>query len=95
MSFRKNLNVQKLGLTDDNEVQLNKDYLTRIMRKNSDDHSNTTLYKNYYKNTKNLIDQAMQVLDGEKAYNDANLDKYLMGIKNIKPEKKSLPKVLP
>lgn len=95
MSFRKNLNLQKLGLTDDNEVQLNKDYLTRIMRKNSDDHSNTTLYKNYYKNTKNLIDQAMQVLDGEKAYNDANLDKYLMGIKNIKPEKKSLPKVLP
>lgn len=65
------------------------------MRKNSDDHSNTTLYKNYYKNTKNLIDQAMQVLDGEKAYNDANLDKYLMGIKNIKPEKKSLPKILP
>jgi hypothetical protein len=37
----------------------------------------------------------MQVLDGEKAYNDENLDKYLMGIKNIKPEKKSLPKVLP
>jgi hypothetical protein len=86
------VNLQKIGLVDEFD---NKDYKARIFRKNSDDHSNTTLYKNYYKNTKNLIDQAMQVLDGEKAYNDANLDKYLMGIKNIKPEKKSLPKVLP
>jgi hypothetical protein len=35
------------------------------------------------------------VLDGEKAYNDANLDQYLMGIRKIKVEKKKLPKLLP
>jgi len=28
----------------------------------------------YYSNTKKLITQAVKVLDGEKAYNDANLD---------------------
>ena len=37
----------------------------------------------------------MQILDGEKAYNDANLDQYLMGIKKLKVEKKKLPKLLP
>ena len=49
----------------------------------------------YYSNTKKLITQAVKVLDGEKAYNDANLDQYLMGIKKIKVEKKMLPKLLP
>ena len=34
-------------------------------------------------------------MDGEKAYNDANLDQYLMGIKKIQVEKKKLPKLLP
>ena len=34
-------------------------------------------------------------MDGEKAYNDANLDQYLMGIKKLKVEKKKLPKLLP
>lgn len=34
-------------------------------------------------------------MDGEKAYNDANLDQYLMGIKKMKVEKKMLPKLLP
>ena len=37
----------------------------------------------------------MKVLEGEKDYNDANLDQYLMGIKKIKVEKKKLPKLLP
>jgi hypothetical protein len=35
------------------------------------------------------------VLDGEKAYNNADLDRFLMGISNIKIEKKNLPKLLP
>jgi hypothetical protein len=35
------------------------------------------------------------VLDSEKAYNDANLDQYLMGIKKVNIEKKNLPKKLP
>ena len=39
--------------------------------------------KHYYSNTKRLISQAVKVLDGEKAYNEANLDQFLMGIKNI------------
>ena len=42
-----------------------------------------------------MIKVAVQVIDGEKAYNNANLDQYLMGIKRVKPEKKVLPKVLP
>jgi hypothetical protein len=42
-----------------------------------------------------MIGQAVQILDGEKAYNDANLDQFLMGIKKIKVEKKNLPKLLP
>jgi hypothetical protein len=50
----------------------------------------------YIKNTKKMIGQAVKVLDGEKAYNDANLDQYLMGIRKIKVEKKILlPKLLP
>jgi len=35
------------------------------------------------------------VLDSEKAYNNANLDQYLMGIKKVNIEKKNLPKKLP
>jgi len=38
-----------------------------------------------------LISQAVKVLDGEKAYNENNLDQFLMGIKRINVEKK-LPK---
>ena len=34
-------------------------------------------------------------MDGERAYNDANCDRNLMGIKKIKVEKKMLPKLLP
>ena len=35
------------------------------------------------------------MLDSKKAYNDANLDQYLMGIKKVNIEKKNLPKKLP
>lgn len=45
--------------------------------------------------TQQLLTQAVQVLGGEKAYNQANLDQYLMGIRNIKVAKKNVPKVLP
>ena len=45
--------------------------------------------------TQQLLTQAVQVLGGEKAYNQANLDQYLMGIKKIKVAKKNMRKVLP
>lgn len=35
-----------------------------------------------------MIDQAINVLDGEKAYNDNNLDMYLMGINKLSIKKK-------
>ena len=57
--------------------------------------NNNSDLKNYYKDTKKMINQAVRVIDGEKAYNDANLDQYLMGIKRVKPGKKNLPKLLP
>ena len=41
--------------------------------------------------TKQLINQAVKVLDGEKAYNDANLDQFLMGIQRVKINKKEAP----
>lgn len=35
-----------------------------------------------------MIDQAISVLDGEKAYNDLKLDRFLMGINSLKPKAK-------
>lgn len=49
----------------------------------------------YQASTRELISQAFKVLDGEKSYNNADLDRYLMGIQKIKVEKKSFPKLLP
>ena len=40
--------------------------------------------RQHHSKTKEIINQAVKVLDGEKAYNDAILDQYLMGIKKIK-----------
>tara|TARA_B110000285_G_scaffold215931_1_gene262738 strand:+ start:444 stop:671 length:228 start_codon:yes stop_codon:yes gene_type:complete len=37
----------------------------------------------------------VKVLDGEKAYNDANLDQYLMGIQRVKINKKEAPQRVP
>ena len=37
-----------------------------------------------------LLNQAVRILDGEKAYNNANLDQYLMGIKQIKCQIKQI-----
>ena len=49
-------------------------------------------FRNYYKNTRTLIDEAVNMLEGERAYNDAGLDKYLMGIKEIALGKRKRPK---
>ena len=35
-----------------------------------------------------MVDQALDVLDGERAYNEMGLDRYLMGINQLKIKKK-------
>ena len=42
-----------------------------------------------------IINQAVKVLDSEKNYNKANLDRYLLCVHEITPGKKNLPKALP
>ena len=65
-------------------------------RKEKKSHTIEPTMRHYYTNTKQLINQAVKVLDGERAYNEANLDQFLMGIRNIKvKEKQKGPKHLP
>ena len=42
-----------------------------------------------------MLNTAVKVLDGEKSYNQNNLDQYLMGIQKIRVEKKNFPKLPP
>ena len=40
-----------------------------------------------------MLNTAVKVLDGEKKYNQNNLDQYLMGIQKLRVEKKNFPKL--
>ena len=52
-------------------------------------------FSKYYQNTKQIINQAKQVLDGEKNFNKGELDRYLLTARAIRPEKKNIRKILP
>lgn len=52
-------------------------------------------FSKYYQNTKEIITQAKQVLEGENNYDKGDLDRYLLTTREIRPEKKNIRKLLP